>query len=98
CDIVCLSLHDVLPIYPAGMERHGTISVQGPASVVSMRFVFQMALSTSVAITIHCRGGIWRKRSGRLLQSKSMWDMCGLAPLPLQDRKSTRLNSSHVKI
>src|SRR5690606_39926789 len=84
-DIYTLSLHDALPIYEKIGQRR-----QAWAAVLP---IGQMGLSGE-----KCRG-IWQGLSTEKLLGKCGVEFCGRSvPYGRLDRKSTRLNSSHVKI
>src|SRR5699024_12320667 len=77
-----LSLHDALPIYPIGWEERAT-----GLCLVGGNSVHSDELSTV--------GGCWN--GGPLIKDAASTYSRIYGPVP-QDRKSTRLNSSHVSI
>src|SRR5690606_41706803 len=83
--IYTLSLHDALPIYPSGVPRGGGGS--GAPRHHRTRAAARAALGTDQ----RARGTF---RGGQVHPAERPGPRGG----PRQDRKSTRLNSSHVKI
>src|SRR5207249_11780203 len=87
-----LSLHDALPIFEALDARPGLIPITAPHEgvVVSMDR-FRGAREEPRRSRRQGRGS---RRPGELSHAPSP----PFAPKPCRDRKSTRLNSSHVSI
>src|SRR5690606_39814770 len=81
--IYTLSLHDALPIY----DRHGLLTQRAPLRSRRLRHGGDQRLLGRTGQLLHHRRG----NSGRAQYG-------GGTGTARQDRKSTRLNSSHVKI
>src|SRR5690606_41490411 len=95
---VCtLSLHDALPISQAHRRAHGVAA--GVAVVVQSMVFGNMGedSATGVAFTRDPVTGA-RSISGEFLVGAQGEEVISSAHTPAPDRKSTRLNSSHVKI
>src|SRR5947209_16573485 len=87
-EIYTLSLHDALPI--SLYVRWAPITDEGMVSVVAVRSLTAVCLEGT---TVGPRG---IRALGRLPNLRKLW--VGGVPLAEEDRKSTRLNSSHANI
>src|SRR5699024_11961056 len=90
-----LSLHDALPIFVDGHRARRVLLLADHRGAAVIGHVVLRDV-----VRLRVRGGVLGRSRGRVLQSGGRLTVGhhGAQALPGEDRKSTRLNSSHVSI